>query len=61
MNDTRTARVIYYEGIRLAAQDQFKITEDGIRKLEGLKPAQVEKLVADVHKRHEKLLKRIDR
>lgn len=61
MADKRAARVAYYQGIRDAALEQFRATEEGLRKLEGLKPSQIEKLVADVHKRHEKLLKRIDR
>ncbi len=61
MNNKHAARVSYYEGIRRAAEEQFRATEDGLRKLEGLKPSQIEKLVADVHKRHEKLLNRIDR
>lgn len=56
----RSARLAYYEGMRNAAEEQFKLTEDGIRKLEGLSPTQIEKIVADLHKRHEKLLNRID-
>lgn len=61
MSNKHAARVSYYLGIRRAAEEQFRATEDGLRKLEGLKPSQVEKLVADVHKRREKLLNRIDR
>lgn len=61
MKDKRAARVAYYEGIRKAALDHFKTTEESLRRLEGLETAQIEKLVADIHKRHEKLLKRIDR
>lgn len=60
MNDKRLARMAYYNGFRQAAVDQFKITEEKLRNLSGLKPDQVEHLVADVHKRHEKLLSRID-
>jgi hypothetical protein len=60
VKDKRAARIAYYEGIRRAALEQFKTTEEGLRKLEGLKPGQTEKLIADVHKRHEKILKRID-
>jgi hypothetical protein len=60
VKDKRAARVTYYEGIKRAAVEQFKTTEEGLRKLQGLKPGQAEKLIADVHKRHEKLLKRID-
>jgi hypothetical protein len=59
--DKRAARVAYYEGIRQAALEQFKATEDGLRRLEGVDVRKIEKVVADVHKRHEKLLKRIDR
>lgn len=60
MKDKRKARIAYYEGIRQAALEQFRVTEEGLRKLEGLKPTQIERIVADVHKRHQKLLKRID-
>jgi hypothetical protein len=60
MEDKRAARLAYYEGIKQAALEQFKITEEGLRNLEGLQPAHIEKLVADLHKRHLKLLKRID-
>jgi len=59
--DKRAARVADYEGIRQAALVQFKATEDGLRRLEGVDVRKIEKVVADVHKRHEKLLKRIDR
>lgn len=61
MKDKRSARAAYYEGIKQAAVDQFKTTEESLRKLNGLDADQIEKLVADVHKRHEKLLKRMDR
>lgn len=61
MKDKKSARAAYYDGIKQAAVDQFKITEENLRKLKGLRPDQVERLIADVHKRHEKLLKRIDR
>jgi len=61
VNDKREARLKYYEGIRQATLDHIKATEDGLRKLEGVKPAKIEKLVADIHKQHERLLKRIDR
>ena len=54
------ARVAYYEAIRLAALEQFKATEEGLRQLEGLKASKIERLVASVHKRHTKLLKRLD-
>jgi hypothetical protein len=58
--DKRAARIGYYEGIRTAALEHFKITEEGLRKLKDMDASKVEKLVADVHKRHEKLLNRID-
>jgi hypothetical protein len=61
MNNKRAVRLKYYEGIRQATLDHIKATEDGVRKLEGVKPAKIEKLMADVHKKHEKLLERIDR
>ncbi len=61
MNSKREARLNYYEGVREATLEHIKATEEGLRKLEGLRPAAIEKLVADVHKRHEKLLRRIDR
>lgn len=60
MADKGTARVTFYEGIRQAAVDQFATTEENLRKLEGLKPPQIENLIADVHKRHEEMLRRIE-
>lgn len=41
--------------------EHIRATEEGIRNLAGVKPSKIEKLVADIHKEHEKLLKRIDR
>lgn len=61
MNNKREARLRYYEGIRGAMVDHFEATEDGLRKLKDVKPAKVEKIVTDLHKQHEKLLRRIDR
>lgn len=61
MNNKRDARLNYYEGIRQAMMEHIKTTEEGIRNLEGVKSSKIEKLVADIHKEHEKLLKRIDR
>ena len=58
--DKRAARIGYYEGIRQAALEHFDVTEKGLRKLKGMDASKIEKLVADVHKRHEKLLSRID-
>ena len=61
MNNKRAALAAYYEGIRTAMLEHIKVTEEGLRRLEGVKPAKVEKMVADLHKHHEKLLRRIDR
>jgi hypothetical protein len=61
MDNKRAARLTYYEGVRQATLDHIKTTEEGIRKLEGVKPAKIEKLIADLHEQHEKLLRRIDR
>ena len=61
MNGKREARLRYYDGIRSAMLDHAKVTEEGLRKLEGIKPAKLEEMVAELHKEHEKLLKRIDR
>jgi hypothetical protein len=60
VTDKRTARIAYYEGIKQAALEHFKATEESLRKLKELKAGQAEKLIADLQKRHEKLLKRID-
>jgi hypothetical protein len=61
MNNKREARLRYYEGVRNATLEHIKATEEGLRKLEGIKPAKIEELISDLRKRHEKLLKRIDR
>ena len=61
MKNKREARVAYYEGIRRATLDHFRVTEEGLRKLAGVSQSQTEKLVADLQKQHDKLLKRIDR
>lgn len=62
MNNKRAARRAYYEGIRTSMLEHVKLTEEGLRRLEGVKPAKIEKIVADLHKHHEKkLLRRIDR
>ena len=58
--DKRTARIGYYEGIRQATLEHFKVTEEGLRKLKDMDASKIEKLVADIHKRHEKLLNRFD-
>ena len=59
--DKRKARVAYDEGIRRAASEEFKVTEEGLRKLVGVEAQKIDKIVADIHMRHEKLLKRLDR
>lgn len=51
----------YCEGIKQAALTEFKETEDRARKLEGLSEKEIDKIVADVHIRHEKDRRRIDR
>jgi hypothetical protein len=61
MNNKREARLRYYEGVRNATLEHIKATEEGLRKLEGIKPAKIEALISDLRRRHEKLLKRIDR
>jgi hypothetical protein len=61
MSRKTEARLAYYEGVRKALLEHFEITEQGLRNLKDLKPAQIEKLVADVQKQHRKLLNRIDR
>lgn len=56
----RAARIEYYQGMRQAMLEHAETTEEKIRNLEALKPEKAEKLVADLRKTHEKLLKRID-
>ena len=60
-DNKRAARLEYYERVREGMLEHVKVTEDKLRKLEGVKPAKIEKLVADLRKTHEKLLRRIDR
>jgi hypothetical protein len=57
----RAVRLKYYEGVRQATLEHIKATEESLRKLKDVKPARMEELVADLQKRHQKLLKRIDR
>jgi hypothetical protein len=61
MTDKHEARLSYYEGVRQAMLKHFEATEDGLRKLEGVKLAKIEKLIPDLRKRHDKLLTRVDR
>ena len=61
MSRKSAARLAYYEGVRKALLEHFESTEQGLRKLKEVKPAQIEKLVAEIQKQHRKLLDRIDR
>jgi hypothetical protein len=61
MNSKQEGRTRYLEGVRGAMLEHAETTEAGIRKLKGVKPERTEKLVADLHKQHEELLRRIDR
>lgn len=61
VKNKRDARVAYYEGVKRATLEHIKATEDGLRSLKDVRPEKIEKLIADVHKRHMKLLKLIDR
>jgi hypothetical protein len=56
----REARIAYYEGVKQATLDHIKVTEEGLRNLKDMSSEKIDKLVADIHKRHVKLLKRID-
>jgi hypothetical protein len=60
LGSKREARLAYYEGVRQAMVDHATVTENGLRKLKGVPPLRIERLVADVHRRHLKLLRRID-
>ena len=42
MKNKREARVAYYEGIRRATLDHFRVTEEGLRKLAGVSLSQTE-------------------
>jgi hypothetical protein len=57
MKRKSAAKLAYYEGVRKALLEHFEITEQGLRKLKDVKPAQI---VAEVQKQHRKLLSRID-
>ena len=61
MSRKSEARLAYYEGVRKALLEHFENTEQTLRKLKDVKPAQIEKLVAEIQKQHRKLLDRIDR
>jgi hypothetical protein len=61
MSAKRKARLAYYEGIKDAMVENLAVTEQGLRDLEGMSEAKVEKIVASLRKLHEKLMKQIDR
>ena len=61
MNNKREARLKYYRGVREATQEHIKTTEESLRRLKDVKPEKIEKVIADLHKQHAKLLRRIDR
>jgi hypothetical protein len=57
----REAELSYYEGLRAAMEQHIRVTEDGLRELEGIGEAQRAKLIAAVRKRHQKLINDLDR
>jgi hypothetical protein len=61
MSSKRDARVDYYRGVRDALNEHMATTEMGLRQLSGLSDAEKDKIVASVRKRHERLLKEVDR
>ena len=48
-------------GSEQAASEEFKATEEGLLKLQGVESRTIQGVVADIHKRHENLLERINR
>jgi hypothetical protein len=60
MSRKREARIAYYNGLKTSMARHIRATEKGIRSMEGVSETEMEKLLASVRKKHEKLLKRID-
>lgn len=60
MTDERPTRLSRFEGARSATVEHFEATETGLRKLDGVKPVDLEKILAGVRKQRETLLDRID-
>jgi hypothetical protein len=57
----REAELHYYEGLRAAMEDHARVTEEGLRGLEGVGEKKLAKLIAAVRKRHQKLIGDLDR
>jgi hypothetical protein len=55
------ARITYLDGARQALLDHMQTTEDGIRRLLATNPAQADRIISSVRKRHDKLIKQLDR
>lgn len=60
MAGKKEARIAYYRGVKEALTEHMATTETGLRALPGLEEKELDKVVASVRKRHEKLLKEID-
>jgi hypothetical protein len=56
----RQAELNYYEGLRAAMEDHARVTEAGLRELEGVGEKKLAKLIAAVRRRHQKLISDLD-
>jgi hypothetical protein len=57
----REAELNYYEGLRAAMEEHARVTEDGLRELEGVGEKKLAKLIEAVRERHQKLINELDR
>lgn len=55
----RHARMAYYSGLKDALVDHMTRTENGLRALQGVSEKQIEKMVAAVRKKHDKLMRQV--
>lgn len=61
MTRKHDARAAYYHGAKAALIEHMVKTEKGLRSLSGMSEAEIDKIVASVHKRHLRILREVDR
>jgi hypothetical protein len=57
----RDAELAYYQTAKAALMEHMATTEKGLRRLKDLPPPKADKIIEAIRKRHDKLLRRIDR
>ena len=61
MGGKRGRQIEHYQGIRTAMLDHIQHTESGLSGLTGIDPKDQDRLIAAVRKRHDTLLRKIER